>query len=254
MSRAARFSYRHAMHHVTLRCNNREFLFSTPTFNLFLDVLQEARRSFPISLYNYCLMTNHLHLLFKVGHADTLSKVMHWISSTFSKRFNRMAGRRGHLWEGRFRSTIIEESSFFFRCMAYIDLNPVRARMVATPLDYRWCGHRALRNGDESVLDFHRLHLEGGRDAASRYRSYAKLLAEEAERPAVPLATAHFVGTSRFIGRLTKRFGLRGEGSRLQEESLEGDRSETVLCIRPHRGTLSILNDSGTHKPLRVHQ
>ncbi len=72
MARAPRFSYPHAVHHVTLRGNNREFLFTVPTFELFLDVLQSARREMPLSLYNYCLMTNHVHLLMKVGHADTL--------------------------------------------------------------------------------------------------------------------------------------------------------------------------------------
>ena len=84
MPRPLRFSYAHAVHHVTMRCNNREFLFSVPSFELYLDILQEARARFPLRLYNYCLMTNHVHLLFKVGRGDTLSEAMHWISSTFA--------------------------------------------------------------------------------------------------------------------------------------------------------------------------
>ena len=84
MSRPLRFSYAHALHHVTLRCNNREFLFSVPSFEIFLGVLQEARAGFKLALYNYCLMTNHVHLLFRVTKDDTLSKAMHWVSSTFS--------------------------------------------------------------------------------------------------------------------------------------------------------------------------
>ena len=70
MSRPPRFSYAHAVHHVTLRCNNREFLFSPASFELFLAVLREARAIFPIHLYNYCLMTNHVHLLLKVGRGE----------------------------------------------------------------------------------------------------------------------------------------------------------------------------------------
>ena len=76
--RPPRFSYAHALHHVTLRCNNREFLFTEPTFALFPPLLAEARARFPLALYNYCLMTNHVHLLFRVGRDDTLSKAMHW--------------------------------------------------------------------------------------------------------------------------------------------------------------------------------
>jgi putative transposase len=159
MSTPLRLSYEGALHHVTLRCNNREFLFSESSFALFHDRLQEARERFQLELYNYCLMTNHLHLVFKVPTADTLSKAMHWIANTFSRRFNKGAGRHGHLWEGRFRSTIVEAASYFFRCMAYVDLNPVRAVMVATPLEHRWCGHKALRDEDAQDLDFHPLYL-----------------------------------------------------------------------------------------------
>jgi len=79
MSRPLRFSYAGAMHHATLRCNNREFLFDEPAFELFSSVLQEGRRKFPVEFYHYCLMTNHVHLLFRVGRADTLSVAMHWL-------------------------------------------------------------------------------------------------------------------------------------------------------------------------------
>ena len=86
LSRPLRFSYPHAVHHVTLRCNNREFLFDDPAWTLFAEVLQEARRRFRLALYQFCLMTNHVHLLFKVGRGDTLSASMHWLGNTFSRR------------------------------------------------------------------------------------------------------------------------------------------------------------------------
>ncbi len=220
MSRPPRFSYAHAAHHVTLRCNNREFLFAVPSFELFLDILQQARREFPIALYNYCLMTNHVHLFFKVGCDDTLSKVMHWIGTSFSRKFNKLRGRHGHLWEGRFRSTIVQESTYFWRCMAYVDLNPVRAKMVATPLEYRWCGHRALRDENTAELDLHPLYLASGATPRARYRSYLKLLAEEASGPAISLATEYFVGGPSFVARMEKRFGVAGPGARLGRDDV----------------------------------
>ena len=97
MSRPLRFPYPHAVHHVTLRCCNREFLPTEPSFELFRTVLQETRAKFPLSPYNYCLMTNHVHLLFKEGNDDTLSKAMHWRGTTFTRRFNGATGRRGHV-------------------------------------------------------------------------------------------------------------------------------------------------------------
>ena len=232
MPRAPRFSYPSALHHVTLRCNNREFLFEPPWFEVFIELVEQARARFPIWLYNYCVMTNHVHLLFKVGREDTLSKAMHWLSTTFVRRFNTSTGRSGHLWEGRFKSAIIERSSYFYRCMAYVDLNPVRAGIVATPPDYAWCAHRALRVEDAQVLDLHPLYLCLGDDAEGRYRRYREILAEEAARPAVSLARAYFVGTRRFVRRMQARFGLGRTSTRGGHEDL----GSGVVCVRPRRG------------------
>jgi len=231
LSRPPRFSYARALHHVTLRCNNREFLFTDPSFQLFHEILQEGRAKFGLSLYNYCLMTNHVHLLFEVSHEDTLSKAMHWIGNTFSRRFNKDTGRGGHLWEGRFRSAIVEHASYLFRCMAYIDLNPVRARMVSAPANYSWSGHRALKEEDRRELDFHRLYIQLGDDAATRYARYMELLSEEAARPAVSLARAHFVGTQRFVGRMIRRFGLE-IGRTAERKELECG----LVCVGPKVG------------------
>jgi len=232
MSRPPRFTYARAVHHVTLRCNNREFLFTVPTHELFHSILQEARQKFPLKLYNYCLMTNHVHLLFQVGREDTLSRAMHWISTSFSRRFNRLSGRHGHLWEGRFRSTIIEQDSCFLRCMAYLDLNPVRARMVAAPLDYRWSGHRALRDENTADVDLHRLYLAGGPDKQSRYQTYTKMLAGEADRPSFSLATTYFAGTTGFVRRMQRRFGLDRPGASVEQREL----GDGLVRLCPHMG------------------
>jgi len=208
MPRPPRLTYPGAVHHVTLRCNNREFLFEPSSLQLFQRSLGKARERFPLLLYNYCLMTNHVHLIFEVGRDDALSKAMHWLSTSFTRRFNQLAGRNGHVWEGRFRSAIIEAPSYFLRCMAYVDLNPVRAGLAAASLDYRWCGHAALEAQDANVLDFHPLYQECGSNPAERYRYYAALLAEEAARPPVTLATEYFVGTPRFVRRMESKFGF----------------------------------------------
>jgi len=220
VSRPPRFSYAHAVHHVTLRCNNREFLFTPPSFELFLRVLSDARDRFPLHLYNHCLMTNHVHLLLKVGRDDTLSTAMRWLSTSFVRRFNRVTGRKGHLWEGRFRSTLIEESTSFLRCMAYVDLNPVRAGMAPTPLDYPWSAHSALRAEDGESVELHELYLGLGADPARRYRAYLELLSAEAAREPFSLATAYFVGSPRFVSRMESRFGLRGSGAALRRKPL----------------------------------
>jgi putative transposase len=175
---------------------------------LFRDILRDARAKFSLSLYNYCLMTNHVHLLFAVPQEDTLSKAMHWVGYTFSRKFNKLSGRHGHLWENRFRSAIVEDECYFLRCLTYLDLNPVRAGIVTSPSDYAWCGHRALRVEDLAELDLHPCYLCLGDGPASRYKEYAHLLKVEAARPPVSLANEHFVGSARFVSRMLKKFGL----------------------------------------------
>jgi len=97
-------------------------------------------------------------------------------------------------------------------------LNPVRAGLVAAPAEYAWSGHAALRAEDRGCLDLHPLYLGLGADAASRYRAYMGLVAQDAAREAVPLVGRYFVGSRRFVRRMAKKFGLAGPGSRVEWE------------------------------------
>ncbi len=209
MARSRRLTYRNALHHVTMRCNNKEFLFDKQSLQLFLDVLWESCKKSRLRFFNYCLMTNHVHLLFRVKADDVLSPFMHRLANVFAKRFNVIRGRKGHLWEARFRSTIVEAESYFLRSMAYIDLNPVRAGMVQQPGEYPWCAHPYLAGvEDEPVVDQHRVYLELGQDREARYRAYLKVLEQEAARQPYSLANTLFIGRKVFTGRLQRRFGV----------------------------------------------
>jgi putative transposase len=157
---------------------------------------------------------------------------MHWLSTMFVGRFSRARRRVGHLWQGRFRSMIVEQDTYLLRCMTYVDLNPGRAGLAATPAEYRWSGHAALRAEDRERLDLHPLYLALGPDAESRYRAYMRLVAEDAAREAVPLAGQYFVGSRRFVGRMAKRFGLAGPGSRVEWE----EHGPGLVSLRPKHG------------------
>jgi hypothetical protein len=138
-----------------------------------------------------------------------------------------------------YRSTIIEEETYFFRCMVYVDLNPVRAGIACSPLEYRWNGHHALRQGDHTGLDFHALYLDGGKDAESRYASYMGILEHEANRPPAPvsLARALFVGSARFVGRMEDRFGLSDSRAQLIRATIVANGgSGKVMTVSPKIG------------------
>lgn len=223
MTRLPRFSYAGAIHHVTMRCNNKEFLFDEQSQRLFLEVLKESSLIIEVDVYGYCLMTNHLHLLLLVCSADQLSRFMHRLANVFAKRFNTLHGRKGHLWEGRFRSTIVELGSCLLRCLAFIDLNPVRAGIVQQPDQYRWSSHNAIATEDESIITLHETYRALGSDASSRYNAYSREIEAESAREAYSLANVLFLGRHEFIDEQLERFGLTTEGTKphLQRVALD---------------------------------
>ena len=216
-----------------MRCNNKEFLFDEGSQRLFLHLLRETCDKFDLPLYNFCVMTNHVHLLFEVNGDDVLSRFMHRLANTFAKRFNVMRGRKGHLWEGRFVSTIVEAWSYFLRCMAYIDLNPLRARIVKDARDYPWSGHRHLATEDESIIRLHEFYLELGPDCESRYKAYRAILGEELARKPYSLAGTLFVGSGHFAQGLEKRLGIAArKRPRVRRVDLGGG----IYAVEHHQG------------------
>jgi len=196
------------MHHVTMRCNNKEFLFDDDSQELFLELLFHWVKKHAVTLYNYCVMTNHVHLLFQVWADDELSAFMHHVANVFARRFNRIAGRKGHLWEERFRSTIVQASTSFLRCMTYIDLNPVRAGIVSRPEDYPWSACRFVLEEDRARLSFHRLYRLLGKTPNKRNAAYGRLLANDMAREPFTLARSLFMGNTDFVESMQSRFGI----------------------------------------------
>ena len=129
--------------HLIVRGNNR-----LPCFiddrdrNLYLSYLQEYSLANGCEIHAYVLMTNHVHLLATGREAMGVSRFMQVLNRRYARYFNKAHERTGTLYEGRFRSSLIQTERNFFAVMRYIELNPVRAGMVATPGEYRWSSHR----------------------------------------------------------------------------------------------------------------
>jgi putative transposase len=139
--------------HIIQRGNNRIDIFRcTADFVVFLLLLQDALVRFGVDLHAYVLMTNHIHLLVTPRAADSVSRAMHRANSRYVMLFNREYARTGSLFEGRYRSTPVDTEVSWFRCARYIELNPVRARMVSAPGDYRWSSYRAHAFGKSDHL------------------------------------------------------------------------------------------------------
>lgn len=142
MARLPRLTLAGYPHHVIQRGNNRQAIFTNVADNQhLLSLLEENAKKFEVDIHAYVLMTNHFHLLATPQSDKGLPLLMQAVGRSYVRYFNDRHTRTGSLWEGRYRSTLIETDRYLLACMAYIDLNPVRAGMVAEPLDYAWSSH-----------------------------------------------------------------------------------------------------------------
>jgi putative transposase len=147
---------------------------------LYLGLLGELSPAFGCSLHAYVLMTNHVHLLVTPERMDGLSLLMKHLGQRYVQYINRTHGRTGSLWEGRFRSSIVDSEAYLLRCYRYIELNPVRACMVATPANYPWSSHGFNARGIPStMLVPHEQYLALGLNADERTENYRRLFDKE---------------------------------------------------------------------------
>ena len=144
MARPLRVEYPGAYYHVINRGNAGEDIFhSIRDHEKFLEYLEKAVERFSIIVHTYCLMTNHYHLLIETTQAN-LSLAMQWLNVSYAAYYNKKRQRSGHLFQGRFKSVLVEADEYFKPLSRYIHLNPVRAKMVASPGEFLWSSYPAF--------------------------------------------------------------------------------------------------------------
>ena len=133
--------------HVTQRGNNRQDCFiDTLDYDQYLALLGNACRKHSCEIHAFVLMTNHVHILMTPNTPDGASLVFRDLGRDYVRQFNKRHKRTGTLWEGRFKSSLVEEDNYLLACYRYIELNPVRARMVEDPSEYQWSSFEGVQN------------------------------------------------------------------------------------------------------------
>lgn len=170
--------------HAIQRGNNREPIFAAEEdYRFYLECLGKAAGENGLAIHAYVLMTNHVHLLVTPDAEDSLSRTLQSVGRRYVQYFNHAYGRSGTLWEGRYKSTLIQSSRYLLTCMRYIELNPVRAEMVAHPADYPWSSYRANAQGEKSpLLAPHALYRRLGQTPEMRQKAYRQLFRAQIPR------------------------------------------------------------------------
>ena len=148
MPRLARTVCAQVPHHITQRGNRREDIFFTDEDRqAYLGWLKEYAEKYEVAILAYCLMTNHIHLIAVPATETGLQQVLKPLHMRYAQRFNRTQGFKGHVWQGRFFSSALDDD-YLWAALRYVERNPVRAKMVRKAENYRWSsagGHCGLR-------------------------------------------------------------------------------------------------------------
>jgi len=181
MARLGRYFVADQALHVIQRGNDRKpVFFAEEDYAQYRAWLIEAAETYGLAVHAHVLMTNHVHLLVTPAEPDSLPRTMQSLGRRYVRHINTLHRRTGTLWEGRYRAAPIDSEEYFVSCCRYIEMNPVRARMVARPGDWRWSSYRAHAHGKEDALAaFHPMLRRLGRSLAERQLAWRALFREK---------------------------------------------------------------------------
>ncbi|MDA8105779.1 MAG: transposase [Nitrospiraceae bacterium] len=178
MARPLRIEYAGAVYHVTSRGNERKPVFKSDEDRMkFLNTLQHVNKRYNWICHGYCLMDNHYHLLIETPDGN-LSLGMRQLNGVYTQLFNRAHGRAGHLFQGRYKSILIQKDSHLLEVCRYVVLNPVRAKMVEAPEAWKWSSYRATagRESRHPCLTTDWVLGQFGRQRAKAEKDYKKFV------------------------------------------------------------------------------
>jgi putative transposase len=201
-------------YHVILRGNNRSDIFyNDKDRRFFIECLKKSKGKTASKIYSYCLMTNHAHFIIEPSRDNGLAEMMQSLGRRYVQYVNSRYKRTGTLWEGRYRSALVDKDGYLAVCSRYIELNPVRAKIVKFPDEYRWSSFRSKTTGNaEDFLDMDPAYLDMGKTDEERRSNYRKWVMEsipEHELDLIRLATQKcgIIGSGTFIRTIEKTLG-----------------------------------------------
>nr|WP_298166600.1 transposase [uncultured Pseudomonas sp.] len=237
MARLPRLYFPGCAQHVIQRGNNRQAcFFQEADYKAYLSFLKEAASKYQVVIHAFVLMTNHVHLLVTPSDEQGVSRLMQAQGRKYVQYFNFTYGRTGTLWEGRYKSTLVDADNYVLTVYRYIELNPVRAGMVAHASEYPWSSYQSNALGKSiELLTPHSLYFQLGKtpeERLSAYRSLFRGRMPERELTAIRDATnkAWALGDDRFKAQIAAKAGRRpvplGRGGDRKSAKYREDRNQ----------------------------
>jgi putative transposase len=194
-------------------------------FRGYLDLLFSYKEKYRFKLYHYIIMTNHVHLVMEpLEEGVGLSEIMKGINLSYARHYKRKYGHTGHFWQDRYKSIIISRDEYLLACGSYVELNPVRAKMVSDPQDYPWSSYGVYAYGKkDKLVDEHPGYLQLSEEEGERREKYqefvwAMLKAKEAMK-----------------GEMDRRLVYGGDDF-VKDMATTYNMPEKIKCMGRHRG------------------
>ncbi|MEJ2405983.1 MAG: transposase [Candidatus Thiodiazotropha sp.] len=214
MARKPRVDLGGYTYHITQRGNNREAcFFADMDYRFYLECISKSSEKYSVAVHAYVLMTNHVHLLVTTQKNGDLSRFMQHIGRRYVRYVNHSYKRSGTLWEGRFKSSVVDVENYLPACYRYIELNPVRAGMTNRPSEYPWSSARWHGFGKmDEVVNDHPIYLALGASIEERCRAYRELFRTEMDEDAIHemgeiFSQEKMLGGSRFLAQIRNKLG-----------------------------------------------
>ncbi len=209
MARPPRIEFPGAFYHVIVRGNQQQDIFLDEQDRVeYFERIMRYKEKCGFIIYAYVLMTNHVHLLVETTKAP-ISKVMQLINFTYTQYFNKKHGKVGHLFQGRYKSFLCDRDEYLLGLVRYIHLNPVRAKIVKEPHEYKWSSHKDYMKGHNSFIDTDRvlrLFSERISHAIRLYRDFVKEAMRTGKEDAFyKAACQQILGDEKFIEKVEKK-------------------------------------------------
>jgi REP element-mobilizing transposase RayT len=214
MPRTARIAPNEYVYHILTRGNNRQDVFKDKKdYKKYIEILQRYKEKYKFKLYHYVLMMNHVHLVLETTEkGGKLSEIMKGINLSYAQYYKNRYIHVGHFWQDRYKSIIISKDDYLLACGSYVELNPIRAKIVEDPKEYKWSSYNTYAYGSKDlIIDEHTIYKELSKDESERrkkYREFIKGMLRERDALKGEMNKRIVYGSEDFIEKVIKDYKI----------------------------------------------
>lgn len=257
MARPYRLQAENCLYHVTSRGDDRKRIYTLASdYGKFMDYIMKAKERYQFCLYAYCLMANHFHLFIET-QLPNLSRIMHYVKGSYTTYYNIRHHRTGHLFQGRFKSIVVDKDAYFLELTRYIHLNPVYAGLVPDPAAYQWSSYHGYLGKKDEYVDTDKVKQYMGM-TRKQYQRFVLDGIKKRKDPFKKVYAGFLLGSEGFIKDKLQDLELQLAGEEVAQKRVllddQGKAERIIHSVEKHFSTPIEQIKTSKSRPMRVKQ